>query len=313
MKKILILGSGGFIGSNLMKSFTLDQFDVHQIKGKTDLDIRNEKLFQDYITDLKPEVVINCAANVGGIDYSRGKEIELINDNFKIGLSVLEGMRRLSNSTLITPIPNCVYPGHLSFYKLQDLWKGEVHESVKSYGVVKRVYIDISRIYSESSNFDYCNLIFPNIYGPGDHLDEKRAHALGALIYKSLVAKQDSVPFMEIWGSGKPIREWLFINDAVEFIKQAILLGLKDKNINCGSGQTISIRELAVLINKFTMFAGELRFDLDKRDGALIKKMDSELSEELLGYRAKYPLEDGIRETVKWYARELVGGSNGNL
>jgi GDP-L-fucose synthase len=305
LKKVLILGANGFLGSNLSNFLNSQKYIVLNHLGKHHVDLRFKDQCEKFILQTNPDVVVNCAANVGGILYSQGKEAEIFDDNLEIGTNVVQSVSKLTNAYLINPISNCVYPGSLEIYKESDLWGGEVHESVKSYGMVKRFYVEYSDLYSRKYEFNNCNLIFPNIYGPGDHLDEVRAHALGALIYKVQNAIKNNSMTVTVWGSGKPVREWIFVKDVANIIERAIELQIQSKAINCGSGESIAIKDLAELISDLSNYSGKIEFDYNKPDGALIKKMETKKFYQCFGEIYNVELRHGIAETIEWYKKEM--------
>ncbi len=160
--------------------------------------------------------------------------------------------------------------------------------------------------YNRQYGMDTINLILSNMYGPGDHFDPVRSHALGALIKKMVDAKENSAPFVPVWGSGKPVREWLYVEDGAEAMIRALEIEPFLDPINIGVARGVSISELANMIKNEVDFNGELRFDPSKPDGAAYKTVDGSRGKDLLGWQPEIDLEEGLRRTVQWYLTNIA-------
>jgi GDP-L-fucose synthase len=202
---------------------------------------------------------------------------------------------------LINPISNCAYPGKLNEFKEESFWEGPVDKSVQVYGEIRRLTLIASAAYRSETALKVLNICFPNLYGPGDHKDPKRAHALGALTNKFVNAVANNSEEVSVWGTGSPIREWLFIDDAVNAISRSIALELEYDLLNIGCGKGISISDLVIILAKRTGFEGKIVFDKSKPDGDPLKIMNSDISKEILGWSPTTSLQDGIDKTIAWY------------
>jgi len=307
LKKILLLGSSGFLGTNLRDYFEVNyssEYKLINIEGKSQLDIKNFDLFNGFIEKNKPEIIINAAAFVGGIAYGSKFPAKILHDNSQIVLNIYESARLNNIEKVINPISNCAYPGDASLYKEEAFWDGKPHDSVFNYGFTRRLIVAHGDAYFSEYNLNSVNIVMSNMYGPHDHFDEERSHALGALINKIYNAKSLNEKNITIWGTGKPIREWLYVKDACEAIARSILLPNGHHFMNVGVNKGISISDLAKLISQKIEWNGEFIFDTSKQDGAMEKRVDGKYSNNLLNWMPETNLEKGIEETVDWYVRE---------
>ena len=300
MRKILLVGSSGFLGKNVFEKINNDN-DVHVISGKKDCDISNIDEFRSYIDNLDFEYVINCAAFVGGIAYGYKYPAEMLSVNSKIANNIYEISKEKSVKMLINPIPNCVYPGHLDTYKEEDLWDGPRHESVFYYALAKRMSIALGSSYHVQHNLSSCSVIMSNMYGPNDHFEENRSHAMGALINKIYKAKLDKEKTVDVWGSGKQIREWLYVEDGADALIKCMDLSDGNYLFNIGVGKGISIIDLANLIKEHVEWDGEFNLDTTKPEGVLEKKVDGSIGKDTINWSPKFSLDEGVKKTIEWY------------
>lgn len=303
--KYLVLGHTGFLGNAIYQKLLETGFSAIGVSRQTGHDLRSIEVLGKLFDENEFDVVINCAAHVGGISYGIENQASIFHDNLVLTTSLLETLKS-RNVKLINPISNCAYPSKLSVYKELEFWDGPIDQSVLSYGLTRKVLVVGTQAYSKNSNFRATNVALPNLYGPGDHLDPIRAHALGGLIYRTIKAKADNDSNLSIWGTGKPIREWLYIEDAVEAILRFSRLEDSIELINFGSGEGVSIANLASLIIKEVGFKGSLSFDITKQDGAMVKTMDAVMGCGLIDYQPKTNLIEGITKTVSWYKSEFL-------
>ena len=300
MRKILLVGSSGFLGKNVFKKINNDN-EVHVIKGKNDCDVSNIDEFRSYVNNLDFEYVINCAAFVGGIAYGYKYPAEMLSINSKIANNIYEISKEKSVKMLINPIPNCVYPGHLDTYKEENLWEGPPHESVFNYALAKRMSIALGSSYHSQHNLSSCSVIMSNMYGPNDHFEEKRSHAMGALINKIYTAKLNNEKTVDVWGSGKQIREWLYVEDGADALIGCMDLSGGNYLFNIGVGKGISIIDLANLIKKHVGWDGNFNLDTTKPEGVLEKKVDGSMGKDIINWNPKFSLDEGVKKTVEWY------------
>lgn len=300
--KVLVVGSKGFLGSWVKKMLLADtNHETLEISGKESLDITKIEDLQNFVSKHKPEAIINCAAFVGGISYGYKYPARLLYENSKIALNLYEISRKNDVGILINPISNCAYPGHLTTYVESQFFDGPPHESVYNYGIAKRLSVDLGNGYFEQYKFSSANVVLSNMYGPEDHFDIERSHALGALVKKICDAKINNIQKVEIWGSGKPIREWLYVQDGANALIKSLDLEKGHHFFNVGVQKGISIIDLANTIKKIVNWDGEFFFNADKPDGVYEKKVDGSKGESKLNWIPDIDLEYGIEKTVEWY------------
>ena len=300
-KKILVAGGKGFVGQNVVKKLkernlnfaVLDLIDGHDFRDfeKTKAIFEKEKF----------DAVIHCAAFVGGIQFGYKYPAQMYYDNIIMTSYLMEAARLTKVKRFVNIISNCVYPSHLSFFKEEELWAGPMHESVLSYGFAKRAGLVQGWSYQKQYGFNSVHLIIASMYGPGDHFNEERSHALGALIKKFVDAKKNNRPEVTLWGSGKPIREWLYVEDGAEAIVKSLFIEPHIDPINIGVGEGVSIIDLAQLVRKEAGYEGKITFDTSKPDGVFSKVMDNTKMIEIFKWHPEINLEDGIKKTVKYY------------
>lgn len=301
MEKVLIIGSSGFLGSTIKKKLIQsNKFEVVEILGKNDLDVTDINLFESFVKNKNINTIINCAAFVGGISFGYKYQKKLLEENTKIALNIYNLAYKYKIKKIINPISNCVYPGSISEYSEELIFDGPPHESVYFYAMSKRFLIDLSKSYYLNEDISSFNLIMSNMYGPNDHFNEDRSHALGALVKKIYDAKLNKTN-VEIWGSGNQEREWLYVEDGAEAILRTLELKNDYQLFNVGVNKTISIKDLANLIAQEIRYKGDFTFNLEKPEGVLKKSVNGSKGETILKWKPKTDITIGIRETVKWY------------
>ena len=302
MRKILLIGSSGFLGTNVFEKIHLNN-EVHVIKGKEDCDVSNIDEFRNYIDNLDFDYIIHCAAFVGGIAYGYKYPADMLSINSKICNNVYQVAKEHSTKLLINPIPNCVYPGHLDTYEEKNFWEGPPHESVFYYALAKRMSVALGDSFYSQHKLSSCSVIMSNMYGPNDHFEENRSHAMGGLINKIYNAKINNEDTVDVWGSGRQIREWLYVEDAADAIIKCMDLSDGNYLFNIGIGKGISIIDLANLIKKCVGWDGEFNFDTTKPEGVLEKKVDGSIGKDIINWTPKFSLDDGVKKTVEWYKK----------
>ena len=300
MRKILLIGSSGFLGKNVFDKINKEN-EVHIIAGKKDCDVSNIDELRSCTVDLDFDYIINCAAFVGGIAYGYKYPAEMLAINSKISNNVYEVAKEKSVKMLVNPIPNCVYPGHLDTYKEENLWEGPPHESVFYYALAKRMSIALGSSYHAQHNLSSSSVIMSNMYGPNDHFEESRSHAMGALINKIYTAKLKNEKTVDVWGSGNQIREWLYVEDGADALIKCMDLSDGNYLFNIGIGKGISIIDLANLIKDYVGWDGEFILDTTKPEGVLEKKVDGSMGKDTINWSPKFNLDDGVKRTVEWY------------
>lgn len=304
--KVVVTGGMGFLGMYVVRLLEKEGFPIYSVSRRTGVDISEHKQIFEYLKDTKPSIVVHCAAHVGGIAYNEERPVEIFEDNLKIGMNILKASAEANIRRLINIMPNCTYPGDLKIYREEDWWNGAMHETVLTYGLPRKAMWGLSWAYHKKHLLDTVHLIFPNMYGPRDHFDPVRSHALGALIAKIVKAKRTGKRKVEIWGTGRPVREWLYVEDAAMAILKAIEhfdeIGVTPLNIGVGKG--ISISEMAELIKEAASWDGEFIYLTEKPDGAMIKILDAVRMKKIFNWTPPTNIKDGIIKTVRWFEDE---------
>ena len=299
--KILVLGATGFVGKTVCRLLKKKGSQPIQSSKSLGIDLRDPKQAEKLFAQIRPDGVINCAAYVGGIQFGYDHPAEIFRNNLLMIVNIYEACKKYNVKRLVNPISNCAYPEKATLFKEDEFWDGPLHESVMVYGMARKMSWIGSWAYHKQYGIDSINLILSNMYGPGDHFDPVRSHALGALIVKMAEAKAREEQQVIIWGTGKPVREWLYIEDAAKALIRALSIDSYIDPINVGVAGGVSIIELAKMIKNAIKYEGNLVLDPSKPDGAPYKTVDGSLGERILRWKPQKKLDDGIRETIQWY------------
>ena len=303
-KKILITGGAGFLGSFLIKKLKEKGVDEENIKipRSRDTDLRR---WEDCLKAVKDvDIVIHLAARVGGIGYNQKYPATLFYDNAIMGIQLMEAARQEGVEKFVAVGTICAYPKFTPVpFKEEDLWNGYPEETNAPYGLAKKMLLVQSQAYRQQYGFDSIYLLPVNLYGPGDTFDPEQSHVIPALIKKCIDAMSQPSPSLTVWGTGKPTREFLYVEDCAEAILLATEKYNKSEPVNIGAGFEISIKDLVELIAKLTNFKGKIVWDITKPDGQPRRYVDTTKAEKELGFKAKTNLEEGLRKTIEWYLK----------
>lgn len=300
---ILVTGATGFLGKRVCRKLEKTNQRYIATSQTLGLDLRNAADTLAFFAQHKPDYVLNCAAYVGGIQFGYKHPAELFYNNLQITLNLLEAAKEHGVKRMVNPISNCAYPGAATFFKEAEFWDGPLHESVMVYGFARKASWMGSWAYAKQYGLDVLNIILSNMYGPEDHFEEERSHALGALIMKFVSAKKNNEPQVIVWGSGTPVREWLHVDDGAEAMIRGLSVASTSDPVNIGVGKGISILEMAELIKELVGYTGELLLDSSKPDGAPYKTVDGSKGKILFTWSPESNFHDGIKETIEWYTK----------
>jgi GDP-L-fucose synthase len=298
---MLVTGATGFLGKRVCK--LLDVAEKKYIKTSKSLgvDLRERSQVFELIEQTKPDYILNCAAFVGGIQFGAKHPVELFQNNLQMTLNLLAAANEFNVKRIVNPISNCAYPGNATLFKEEEFWDGPLHESVMVYGFVRKAFWVGSWAYAQQYDMDVMNIILSNMYGPEDHFEEERSHALGALIMKFAKAKQNDEPHVVVWGSGKPVREWLHVDDGAQAMVRSLDAPRTIDPVNVGVAEGVSIIKMAEHIKQLIGFNGEIVLDPSKPDGAPYKTVDGSKGETLLNWKPQISFDKGVRDTIEWY------------
>jgi GDP-L-fucose synthase len=250
----------------------------------------------------RPDVVVHLAAQVGGIGANQRQPGTFLYSNLLMGAQLIEACRQFGVARFVNIGTICSYPKHTPVpFKEADLWNGYPEETNAPYGLAKKLLTVQLQAYRQEFNFPGVSLLLVNLYGPGDNFDLETSHVIPALIRKCLEARERREAEVVIWGTGTPTREFLYVEDAARAVELAVARLDTAEPVNVGSGQEISIRELAERIARLTGYRGRLRFDPSRPDGQPRRCLDVTRAREWLGFTASTSLEDGLARTLGWY------------
>jgi GDP-L-fucose synthase len=300
--KIYVSGHKGLVGAALVRKLQADGFKNIILRTSQELDLRNQAAVENFFAQERPEYVFHIAAKVGGIGAHLKTPADFICDNLKIITNVIDSAQKYGTKKLVYLGSSCIYPRVCPQpIKEEYLLSAPLEPSNEGYAVAKIAGIKLCQAFNRQYGTTFVSCMLPNMYGPGDNFNLETSHVLPALLVKIYQAKEtgrDSVP---VWGSGKSIREFLYVDDLADALVFLMENYNNNEIINIGTGQAVSISELANLIKKIVGFEGNLIFDSTKPEGTPGKVMDvSRIN--TLGWSAKVTLEDGIRKTLAWYA-----------
>jgi GDP-L-fucose synthase len=307
MLKIIIFGGFGFIGSNI-KSILNNHYNVISLSRRNGCDLNTEKIIISNLNKYKPNIIINCASHVGGLNYISKNSADVFRDNSRIYFNLYEAVRKTQENIVVyNPISNCAYDHELNIQK-EDTWlKGEVHESILPFGMSKRILYYLSKFYYQQYNVHSKNFIIPNAYGPGDYLNPEKTHALNGIILRFLRSVKNKEKEFEVWGSGKPRREWIFAEDVAKiFLEEIKNNKIKDYYpINLAQNKSYSILEITKLVKKILKSKIKIITNNNKIDGALIKQLDNnKFKKYFINYKF-VKLDHGIKKTISYYKKKI--------
>lgn len=299
-KRVWVNGHRGMVGSALVRR--LESKDCEILKSNSDdLDLRRQADVEAWMEAQKPDALFLCAATVGGILANETRPAEFIYDNLMIEANVIHGAWRAGVEKLLFMGSACIYPREAPQPMSEDcLLTGPLEPTNEWYAIAKIAGIKLCQAYRKQFGADFISAQPINLYGPGDNFDLESSHVVPALMLKAHQAKAEGRDSMEVWGSGNPMREFLYVNDVADALVFLMERYSGDVQINVGWGKDLSIRELAETIARIVGFEGELVFDTSKPDGTPRKLLDTtRLSG--LGWKAATGLEEGLEETYAWF------------
>ena len=298
---ILVTGATGFLGKRVCRLLSERRLEFTPTSLSMGHDLRDMDATLALFQALQPTYVLNCAAFVGGLQFGAKHNVELFHNNLLMTLSLLSAANATKVGRIINPISNCAYPAKATLFREDEFWDGPMHESVMVYGFVRKASWMGAWAYNKEFGLDVLNLVLSNMYGPEDHFEEERSHAMGALIMKIVRAKRQNLPEVVVWGTGKPVREWLHVDDGAEAMVRGLSAKATVEPVNIGVSQGVSIIEMANLIKGIVGYEGALVLDPTKLDGAPYKTVDGHRGAELLDWKPSRSFAKGVEDTVNWY------------
>ena len=289
------------MGSSLSKHLgNNDNLEVIK-SSREDTNLFDYKSTKKLISESSPDIIVNAAAKVGGIYANNTKRTEFLLENLKININILESCIDQPSIKIINLGSSCIYPLHAKNPINEDEYMNGALEPTNSpYAMAKLTSIELGRSLKIQYGHKIVNLMPTNLYGPNDNFSKENSHVIPGLISRMHDAKINNEEVFKIWGTGKPLREFLFVNDLSDAINFIITNDIENDLINIGSGEEISINDLATKISKTLNFSGELIFDDSKPDGNPRKLLDSTLINSL-GWKSRTSLDEGLNQTYEWF------------
>jgi len=299
-KRVFVAGHGGMVGSALVRRLGRESCQI-LIAGRAEVDLRRQQPLEDWLNAERPDVVIVAAATVGGILANSMRPAEFLYDNLAIAANLIEASRRTKVAKLLFLGSSCIYPKLAPQPMTEDaLLTGPLEPTNEWYAIAKIAGIKLCQAYRKQYGCDFISAMPTNLYGPGDNFDLTSSHVVPALMRKIDAAKRAGAPTVEIWGSGTPRREFLYVDDLADACVHLLKHYSGHDQINIGTGQDLTIAELAQTLAKVVGYGGGFVYDRSKPDGTLRKLLDgSRLGE--LGWRASTGLEEGLKLSYEWF------------
>ena len=309
--KIFVAGHRGLVGSAILRKLRSLGYRNLITRTRDELDLRDQAAVDRFFEEERPEYVFLSAAKVGGILANSTYPADFIRDNLQIQTNVIDAAYRSGSKKLLFLGSSCIYPKHAPQpMKEEHLLTGPLEPTNEWYAIAKIAGIKMAQAYRRQYGFNTISLMPTNLYGPGDNFDLETSHVIPALIRKFHEAKERGEPHVVVWGTGKPRREFLHVDDLADAAVFLMRQYEGEEFVNVGVGEDVSIRELAELIREVVGYGGEIVFDASKPDGTPRKLLDvSRISK--MGWSPKIPLAQGLKQTYGWYRSHYSGVGQG--
>ena len=299
-KRVWVAGHRGMVGSALVERLAREDCELVTVE-RAALDLRRQEATERWLAEALPQAVFVAAATVGGIHANDSRPAEFLYDNLAIETNVIHAAWHAGVEKLLFLGSSCIYPRDAAQPMAEEaLLTGPLEPTNEAYAVAKIAGLKLCQAYRRQHGADFISAQPTNLYGPGDHFDLESSHVIPALIAKAHGAKLARLPALEVWGSGAPRREFLFVEDLADGLVHLMTHYSGAVPLNLGSGDEVTIRELAYGVARVVGFEGELVFDASKPDGAPRKLLDVARAT-ALGWTASTGLEEGLRRTYAWY------------
>jgi GDP-L-fucose synthase len=299
--RALVTGGSGFLGTHVVERLRERGYET-VVPRREEHDLTKADDTTRLFAAARPDLVFHLAADVGGIGANRANPGRYWYANIAMGVNVLEESRRANLAKLVLVGTVCSYPKFAPVpFREESFWDGYPEETNAPYGIAKKALLVGAQGYREQYGLNAVYLVPVNLYGPGDNFDLETSHVIPALVRKMAEAKARDDHQVELWGDGSPTREFLYVEDCAEALLLAAERYDGPEPVNLGTGEEISIRDLAGLVAEFTGYEGEIVWDTSKPNGQPRRKLDVSRAEELFGFRAPTPFREGLRRTVAWY------------
>ena len=302
-KRVYVAGHRGMVGSAIVRRLATCGCDVITA-GRDEVDLERQQQTEDFVAATRPDVVIMAAAKVGGIHANNAYPAEFISDNLAIARNTVHASYKAGVKKLLFLGSSCIYPKMARQpMREEELLTGPLEETNQWYAVAKIAGIKLCQAYRRQYGADFISIMPTNLFGPGDNYHPENSHVVAALIRRFHQAKQDGVPTVTVWGTGTPLREFLFADDLADASVFVLEHYSDEQHVNVGSGEEVTIAEFARLVAEVVGYRGELVFDPSRPDGVPRKLLDSSKLAGM-GWRARTPLRSGLEQS---YAAFIAG------
>lgn len=299
--KIYVAGHNGLVGSAIVRKLTQDGYTNFVLRSSAQLDLRNQAAVEKFFEQEKPEYVFLAAAKVGGIGANSRYPADFIYDNLAIELNVIHAAYKYRVKKLLFLGSSCIYPRNCAQpIKEEYLLTSELEPTNDAYAIAKIAGIVMCRKYRTQYGANFISCMPTNLYGSHDNYSPENSHVLPAMLTKFVAAKDANLPAVTLWGSGTPYREFLHVDDCADACVFLMKHYESPNIINVGTGEDITIRDLALLIKNITGYRGNIVFDTSKPDGTPRKLLDVKKITQL-GWKASFSLADGVNQSFDWY------------
>jgi GDP-L-fucose synthase len=302
-RRVIVTGGQGFLGAQVVAQLAAAGARVVSCSRRDGCDLRSVDQALEFFNAHHPEIIFNCAAHQGGLAYQKLRPATILYDNLLMGSNTMEAARLAGVKKYVNVVAGCAYPGDPSggILRESEFEAGPLHPTVENYGAAKRAAVALAKWNRRQYGFDALSLILVNLYGPREHFHPDRSHALAALIRKFYEAHRDGSAEVVLWGTGRAVREWTYVDDAAAGLLRAAELYSDSEPLNIAVGRGNSIAELAENVKEVVGFHGKIVYDSSKPDGALCKVADISKMKSVLAWEPPTPLRDGIRNTLDWF------------
>jgi GDP-L-fucose synthase len=308
---VLVTGGTGFLGRHVCDELGRAGAKVEAV-GRDRYDLRRRGEVERMLAEVRPAAVVHLAAVVGGIGANRASPGRFLYENAVMGLELLEACRVAGVAKTVIAGTVCAYPRDTPVpFREERLWDGYPEATNAPYGLAKKLLLAQAQAYRAEYGMTCAYLLPVNLYGPGDNFDLETGHVIPAMIRRFAAAKAAGDGSVTLWGDGSPTREFLYVEDAARGFRLALERCQEPEPINLGSGQEISIKDLAALVAEVTGYQGEILWDPSQPNGQPRRCLDTTRARERLGFRAEVGLPEGIARTVAWYGRMLASAGGG--
>ncbi|MBN1863381.1 MAG: NAD-dependent epimerase/dehydratase family protein [Victivallales bacterium] len=306
MMKLLVTGGHGFLGGHLLAQLgRMDDVEAG-VFSSVELDLRDPSATQDYFFDYKPDAVIHLAARVGGIEFNKTRHAEQLRDNTLMLFNVLEACRSSGCGKLVLCGSVCAYASNapVPFSEDTGLFCGPPEETVLGYGSAKRMFITAAQAYRKQYGLKSCVPVLANLYGPGDSFDPSSCHVIPAMIRRFSEALAEGRDELVFWGTGRASREFLYSGDAARVIAECLARDI-ELPFNVGSGEEVTMSELAGAVAREAGYSGRIRWDVSKPDGHPRRKLDLTRFSTIFPEFTPTPLQIGLKLTVEFFIKHF--------